>query len=172
MLKPYRGISPIIAANTFIEDSAMVIGDVVIGSDSSVWFHAVIRGDVHFIRIGHRTNIQDLSLLHVTHDTYPLTLGDDITIGHHVVLHGCTIRDRVLVGMGAIIMDGAVVEEDCIIGAGSLVTERTQIPSKSLVIGSPAKVRRTLTDDELLWIKESAANYTGYAQHYLSDQQE
>ena len=171
MLKPFRGVAPIVAANTFIEDTAMVIGDVVIGSDSSVWFHAVVRGDVHFIRIGHRTNVQDLSLLHVTHDTYPLTLGDDITIGHHVILHGCTIRDRVLVGMGAIIMDGAVVEEDCIIGAGSLVTEHTQIPSKSLVIGSPAKVKRPLTDDELLWIKESAYNYSRYAQHYISDQQ-
>ena len=171
MLKPYRGVSPIVADNAFIEDTAMVIGDVVIGSDSSVWFHAVIRGDVHFIRIGHRTNIQDLSLLHVTHDSYPLTLGDDITIGHHVVLHGCTIRDRVLVGMGSIIMDGAVVEEDCIIGAGSLVTERMQIPPQSLVIGSPAKVKRSLTNDELLWIKESATNYTRYSQHYISDQQ-
>ena len=172
MLKSYRGVAPIVAANVFIEDTAIVIGDVVIGSDSSVWFHAVIRGDVHFIRIGHRTNIQDLSLLHVTHDTYPLTLGDYITIGHRVILHGCTIRHRVLVGMGAIIMDGAVVDEDCIIGAGSLVTERTQIPSKSLVIGSPAKVKRTLTDDEISWIKESASNYSRYAQHYLADQQE
>ena len=171
MLKPFRGVAPIVAANAFIEDTAMVIGDVVIGSDSSVWFHAVVRGDVHFIRIGHRTNIQDLSLLHVTHDTYPLTLGDDITIGHHVILHGCTIRDRVLVGMGAIIMDGVVVEEDCIIGAGSVVTEHTQIPSKSLVIGSPGKVKRSLTDDELLWIKESAHNYSRYAQHYILDQQ-
>ncbi len=172
MLKSYRGVAPIIAANAFIEDTAMVIGDVVIGTDSSVWFHAVVRGDVHFIRIGHRTNIQDLSVLHVTHHTYPLSLGDDITIGHHVVLHGCTIRDRVLVGMGAIIMDGALVEEDCIIGAGSLVTERTQIPSKSLVLGSPAKVKRALTSEELLWIKESASRYSQYAQHYLADQQE
>jgi carbonic anhydrase/acetyltransferase-like protein (isoleucine patch superfamily) len=172
MLKPYRGIAPIVAPNAFIEDTAIVIGDVVIGSDSSVWFHAVVRGDVHFIRIGHRTNIQDLSVLHVTHDTYPLTLGDDITVGHRVILHGCTIRDRVLVGMGSIIMDGAIVEEDCIIGAGSLVTERMQIPPKSLVIGSPAKVKRTLTDDEISWIKESATNYSRYAQYYLTDQHE
>ncbi|MEX0830353.1 MAG: gamma carbonic anhydrase family protein [Nitrospirales bacterium] len=171
MLKSYRGITPIVAANAFIEDTAVVIGDVVIGSDSSVWFHAVVRGDVHFIRIGHRTNIQDLSLLHVAHDTYPLTLGDDVTIGHRVILHGCTIRDRVLVGMGAIIMDGVVVEEDCIIGAGSLVTERTQIPPKSLVIGSPAKVKRILTDAEISWIKESATNYSRYAQYYVADQQ-
>ncbi len=170
MLKPYRGVAPIVAANAFVEDTAMVIGDVVIGSDSSIWFYAVVRGDVHFIRIGHRTNIQDLSLLHVTHDTHPLTLGDDITIGHRVILHGCTIHDRVLVGMGSIIMDGAVVEEDCIIGAGSLITEHTQIPPKSLVIGSPAKVKRELTDEELLWIKESASNYSRYAQYYISDQ--
>ncbi len=149
----------------------MVIGDVVIGSDSSVWFYAVIRGDVHFIRIGHRTNIQDLSVLHVTHDTHPLTLGDDITIGHRVLLHGCTIRDRVLVGMGSIIMDGVVIEEDCIIGAGSLITERTQIPPKSLVLGSPAKVKRILTDDEISWIRESATNYSRYAQYYIADQQ-
>ncbi|MDH5563150.1 MAG: gamma carbonic anhydrase family protein [Nitrospirota bacterium] len=171
MLKSYRGVEPIVAANAFIEDTAVIIGDVVIGSDSSVWFHAVVRGDVHFIRIGHRTNIQDLSLLHVSHDTYPLTLGDDITIGHHVVLHGCTIRDRVLVGMGSIIMDGAVIEEDCIIGAGSLVTERTQIPPKSLVIGSPARVKRMLTTDEIAWIRESASNYVRYAQHYLEKDQ-
>ncbi len=170
MLKPYRGVAPIVAANAFIEDTSVVIGDVVIGSDSSVWFHAVVRGDVHFIRIGHRTNIQDLSLLHVTHDTYPLTLGDDITVGHRVILHGCTIRDRVLVGMGTTIMDGAVIEEDCIIGAGSLVTERTQIPPRSLVIGSPARVKRQLVDEEIAWIKTSATNYCRYAQYYLADQ--
>ena len=119
------------------------------------WFNSVIRGDVHYIRIGHRTNIQDLSLLHVTHDTYPLTLGDDVTIGHHVVLHGCTIKDRVLVGMGAVIMDGVVIEEDCIVGAGALITERTHVPSKSLILGSPARVKRALTDAEFAWIKES-----------------
>ena len=172
MLKPYRGISPTIAPNAFIEDTAVVIGDVVIGSDSSVWFQAVIRGDVHFIRIGHRTNIQDLCLLHVTHDTHPLTLGDDVTVGHHAVLHGCTIHNRVLIGMGTIIMDGVVIEEDCIIGAGTLITEDVHIPSKSLVLGSPAKVKRTLTETELTWIKESALNYLRYAQQYVADQVE
>ena len=172
MLKPYRGISPTIAPNAFIEDTAVVIGDVVIGSDSSVWFQAVIRGDVHFIRIGHRTNIQDLCLLHVTHDTHPLTLGDDVTVGHHAVLHGCTIHNRVLIGMGTIIMDGVVIEEDCIIGAGTLITEGVHIPSKSLVLGSPAKIKRTLTETELTWIKESALNYIRYAQQYVADQVE
>jgi len=172
MLKTYRGIAPTIAPSAFIEDTAVVIGDVVIGSESSVWFHAVIRGDVHSIRIGHRTNIQDLCLLHVTHDTHPLTLGDDITVGHHVVLHGCTVQDRVLIGMGAILMDGVVIEEDCIIGAGSLITERIHIPSRSLVMGSPAKVKRLLTDAEVQWIKESASNYIRYAQQYVVEQNE
>ncbi|MDH4195076.1 MAG: gamma carbonic anhydrase family protein [Nitrospirota bacterium] len=172
MLKTYRGIAPTIAPSAFIEDTAVVIGDVVIGSESSVWFHAVIRGDVHSIRIGHRTNIQDLCLLHVTHDTHPLTLGDDITVGHHVVLHGCTVQDRVLIGMGAIVMDGVVIEEDCIIGAGSLITERIHIPSRSLVMGSPAKIKRLLTDIEVQWIKESASNYIHYAQQYVAEQNE
>ncbi len=172
MLKTYRGIAPTIAPSAFIEDTAVVIGDVTIGSESSVWFHAVIRGDVHFIRIGHRTNIQDLCLLHVTHDTHPLTLGDNITVGHHVVLHGCTIQDRVLIGMGAIIMDGVVIEEDCIIGAGALITARTHIPSKSLVMGTPAKVKRMLTEAEVQGIKESAANYIRYAQQYVAEQNE
>lgn len=172
MLRTYRGIAPTIAPSAFVEETAVVIGDVGIGSESSVWFQAVIRGDVHYIRIGHRTNIQDLCLLHVAHDTHPLILGDDITVGHHAVLHGCTIHDRVLVGMGAIIMDGVVIEEDCIIGAGALITERTHIPSKSLVLGSPAKVTRVLTDAEVQWIKESAANYSRYAQQYVAEQQE
>ena len=172
MLKTYRGIAPTIAPSAFIENTAVVIGDVVIGSDSNVWFHAVIRGDVHSIRIGHRTNIQDLCLLHVTHDTHPLTLGDDITVGHHAVLHGCTVQDRVLIGMGAIIMDGVVIEEDCIIGAGALITERVHIPSKSLVMGYPAKVKRTLTDTEIQKIKESATNYIRYAQQYVAEQNE
>ena len=172
MLRTYRGIAPTVATSAFIEDTAVVIGDVAIGSESSVWFHAVVRGDVHSIRIGHRTNIQDLCLLHVTHDTHPLTLGDDITVGHHVVLHGCTIHDRVLIGMGTIIMDGVVIEEDCIIGAGSLITGNIHIPSRSLVTGSPAKVKRLLTEAEIQWIKESAANYIRYAQQYISEQNE
>jgi len=172
MLRAFRGIIPTIATSAYIEETAAVIGDVVIGSESSVWFNAVVRGDVHSIRIGHRTNIQDLCLLHVTDDTYPLTLGDDITVGHHAVLHGCTIKDRVLIGMGAVIMDGAVIEEDCIVGAGALVTERMQVPPKSLILGTPARVRRSLTDDELRWIKESALNYIRYAQYYISDRVE
>ena len=168
MIKPYRGVTPTIADTVFIEDTAVIVGDVVIESESSVWFHSVVRGDVNYIRIGHRTNIQDLSLLHVTHDTYPLIIGDDVTVGHHVVLHGCTIHNRVLIGMGAVLMDGVVVENDCIIGAGALVTEHTKIPPCSLVIGAPAHVKRPLRDTELAWLKESAQNYVQYACHYMT----
>ncbi|MDT7043804.1 gamma carbonic anhydrase family protein [Candidatus Nitronereus thalassa] len=169
MIKPFRGILPTITSSAFIEETAVVIGDVVIESESSVWFNSVVRGDVHYIRIGHRTNIQDLSLLHVTHDTHPLIIGDDVTVGHHVVLHGCTIHNRVLIGMGSIVMDGAVIEDDCIIGAGSLVTEDMVIPSGSLALGSPARVKRPLNDQEVAWLKESASNYVRYARQYLTD---
>ena len=169
MIKPYRGVLPTIASSAFIEDTAVIVGDVTIHTESSMWFNTVIRGDVHYIRIGHRTNIQDLSLLHVTHDTHPLIIGDDVTVGHHVVLHGCTIHDRVLIGMGSIVMDGATVEEDCIIGAGSLITEGTVIPSRSLALGSPARIKRALNEKEVAWIKESAHNYVRYARRYMTD---
>ena len=159
MLKTYRGIVPTIAPSAFIEDTAVVIGDVVIGSESSVWFHAVIRGDVHSIRIGHRTNIQDLCLLHVTHDTHPLTLGDDITVGHHVVLHGCTVQDRVLIGMGAIVMDGAVVEPDIILGGGSVVSPGKTLTSGGLYVGSPAQRVRDLRQEEINFLLYSARHY-------------
>lgn len=169
MIRAFQGILPKIGQSCFIEETAVVIGDVVMGEACSVWFHAVIRGDVNYIRIGDRTNVQDLSVLHVTHDTAPLVIGSDVTIGHHVVLHGCTIHDRVLVGMGAIIMDGAVIGEDSIVGAGALVTERTVVPPKSLVLGAPARVKRPVTENELAWIKESAQNYITYARQYLDD---
>jgi len=169
MIRTFQGIKPTIAETAFIEDTALVIGDVVIGADSSVWFNAVVRGDVHSIRIGSRTNIQDLSVVHVTHETHPTVLGDEVTVGHHVVLHGCTIKDRVLIGMGAIIMDGAVIGEDCVVGAGALVTERTSVPPKSLLLGSPAKVKRPVTAAELAWIRESANNYVEYARQYRTD---
>ncbi|MGH7229907.1 MAG: gamma carbonic anhydrase family protein [Nitrospiraceae bacterium] len=168
MIRTFQGITPAIASSAFIEDTAVVIGDVVIGEESSVWFNAVIRGDVNSIRIGNRTNIQDLSVVHVTHDTHPTVLGDDVTVGHHVVLHGCTVKDRVLVGMGAILMDGVVIGEDCVVGAGALITERTIVPPKSLIVGSPARVKRLLTEEELAWIRESAQNYVRYSRQYLA----
>lgn len=169
MIRTFQGIKPTIPKSCFIEATAAVIGDVVMGEQCSVWFNAVIRGDVHHIRIGERTNVQDLCMLHVTHDTHPLIVGNDVTIGHHVVLHGCTIQDRVLVGMGAIIMDGAVIGEDSVVGAGALVTEGTVVPPRSLILGSPAKVKRPVTAQELNWIKESAGNYVKYAGQYMGD---
>lgn len=168
MVRTFQGVKPTIPKSCFIEETAVVIGDVVMGEDCSVWFNAVIRGDVHYIRIGDRTNVQDLCMLHVTHDTHPLIIGHDVTIGHNVVLHGCTIHDRVLVGMGAIIMDGAVIGEDSVVGAGALVTEGTIVPPKSLILGSPAKVKRPVTEKELAWTKESAENYVRYAGQYMS----
>jgi gamma-carbonic anhydrase len=169
VIRTFQGIKPAIPDSCFIEDTAVVIGDVVMGEDCSVWFNAVIRGDVNHIRIGNRTNVQDLCMLHVTHDTHPLIIGNEVTIGHSVVLHGCTIKDRVLVGMGAIIMDGAVIGEDSVVGAGALVVEGTVVPPKSVILGSPGRVRRGASDAELAWIKESAANYVRYASQYMDD---
>jgi carbonic anhydrase/acetyltransferase-like protein (isoleucine patch superfamily) len=169
MIRTFQGATPKIPSSCFIEETAIVIGDVEMGEQCSVWFHAVVRGDVHSIRIGPRTNVQDLCMLHVTHDTHPLIVGSDVTIGHHVVLHGCTVHDRVLVGMGAIVMDGAVIGEDSIVGAGALVTEGMIVPPKSLVLGSPAKIRRPVTEDELTWIKTSAVNYVKYAGQYVGN---
>ena len=169
VIRTFQGIKPTIPDSCFIEDTAVVIGDVVMGEDCSVWFNAVIRGDVHYIRMGNRTNVQDLCMLHVTHDTHPLIIGNEVTIGHSVVLHGCTIKDRVLVGMGAIVMDGAVIGEDSVVGAGALVVEGTVVPPKSVILGSPGRVRRGVSDAELAWIKESAANYVKYARQYMDD---
>lgn len=169
MIRTFQGIKPTIPDSCFIEDTAVVIGDVVMGEQCSVWFNAVIRGDVHHIRIGSRTNVQDLCMLHVTHDTHPLIIGNEVTIGHSVVLHGCTIQDRVLVGMGAIVMDGAVIGEDSVVGAGALVVEGTVVPPKSVILGSPGRVRRGVSEAELAWIKESAANYVKYARQYMDD---
>jgi len=169
VIRTFKGVKPAIPDSCFIEDTAVVIGDVVMGEDCSVWFNAVIRGDVNHIRIGNRTNVQDLCMLHVTHDTHPLIIGSEVTIGHSVVLHGCTIKDRVLVGMGAIVMDGAVIGEDSVVGAGALVVEGTVVPPKSVILGSPGRVRRGASDAELAWIKESAANYVKYARQYMDD---
>lgn len=169
MIRTFQGIRPTIPKSCFIEETAVVIGDVIMGEDCSVWFNAVIRGDVNYIRIGNRTNVQDLCMLHVTHDTHPLAIGNEVTIGHNVVLHGCTIRDRVLVGMGAIIMDGAVIGKDSVVGAGALIVEGTIVPPKSLILGAPAKVKRPVAEEELAWIKESAENYVRYARQYMDD---
>mgnify|MGYP000110811531 CR=1 FL=1 len=171
MIQSFLDISPTIPSNVFIAPSADVIGDVVLGEESSVWFGTVIRGDVHYIRIGARTNIQDLSMLHVTRKTHPLVIGDEVTVGHHVTLHGCTVKDRVLIGMGAVILDGAVVGENAMVGAGALVTQGMEIPPGSLAFGNPAKVKRLLKPEELAFLGQSAQNYVNLAGHYLSAKQ-
>lgn len=166
MLMAYKGIRPVIHETVFIVDSAIVIGDVEIGEHSSIWFNAVVRGDVNYIRIGSRTNVQDNSSLHVTNGTHPLIIGSEVTIGHSVTLHGCTVKDRCLIGMGAILLDGSVIGEDSVIGAGTLVKEGMVVPPRSLVVGLPGRVARELTAEEVARIKKSAANYIEYARDY------
>ena len=159
MLRPFRGRLPVVHPTAFVDESAQVIGDVTVGAESSVWMNAVVRGDVNRIRIGDRTNVQDGSVVHVMHDTHATVIGDDVTIGHAAIVHGCRIGSRVLVGMGAIILNGAVVGEDSIVAAGALVAENTEIPPRSLAMGVPAKVRRALSDDEVRSVLVSAENY-------------
>ena len=166
MLRPYRGRLPVVHASAFVDDSAQVIGDVEIGEDSSIWMTVVVRGDVNVIRIGRRTNIQDGTIVHVMHDTHPTRIGDEVTVGHGAIIHGCTIHDRVLVGMGAIVLNGATIGADSIVAAGALVVEGATIPPRSLVMGSPGKVKRTLTDAEVASIREYAENYVRYKQDY------
>ncbi len=166
MIKSYKGINPKIDPSAYIEESAVIIGDVEVGEYSSIWCNAVLRGDVHYIRLGKRTNIQDNCVLHGTRGVWPVILGDDITVGHNVTLHGCVVKDRCLIGMGSIILDGVQIGEDSIIGAGALVTEKSIIPPKSLVMGLPAKVVRGLKDEEVARILKSAKNYIEYSKDY------
>jgi carbonic anhydrase/acetyltransferase-like protein (isoleucine patch superfamily) len=167
MIHPYKDKTPKIDPSVLIVDSAQVIGDVEIGEQSSVWFNAVIRGDVNYIRIGKRTNIQDGSVLHVARRTFPLIIGDEVTVGHNVTLHACTIASRCLIGMGAVVMDDVEIGEYSIVGAGSLVTPGTKIPPHSLVMGSPARIKRQVTEEEIRGIRESAAHYVGDTEAYL-----
>ena len=158
-----------IAGSAYIDAACVIIGDVVIGEDSSVWPLCVMRGDVNYIRIGARTNIQDGSILHVMKDEYPLILGDDITVGHSVTLHGCTIESRCLIGMRATILNGVVVGEGSIVAAGTLLTERTIIPPRSLVVGSPGKVKRQLTAIDQDTIDRYAQRYVEYKETYRNE---
>ena len=166
MLRPYRGQVPRVHPSAFIDDSAQVIGDVEIGEESSVWMCVVIRGDVNRIRIGRRSNVQDGTIVHVMKDTHPTVIGDNVTIGHGAVVHGCTIEDQCLVGMGAILLNGVVVGSGSIIAAGTLLPEGTQVPPRSLVMGSPGKVRRTLSDADLDEIQMYADRYVAYRLDY------
>ncbi len=169
VIKPYKGIYPKIHPTVYLSENVYVIGDVEIGEDSSVWFGSVVRGDVNYIRIGRRTNIQDNCVVHVTHDTHPTIIGDNVTVGHRVVLHGCKLGNNILVGMGAVVMDGVEVEDYVLIGAGALVTPNKKIPSGVLVAGVPAKVVRDLREEEIKLIEESAENYVRYKNEYLKD---
>lgn len=166
IIKPYKGIYPKIHPTAYIEESAQIMGDVEIGEYSSVWCNAVLRGDVHSIKLGKRTNIQDNCVLHGTRGVYPVILGDDITVGHNVTLHGCVVKSKCLIGMGSILLDGVEIGEESIVGAGALVTEKTVIPPRSLVLGMPAKVVRQLRDEEAARILKSAQNYIEYSKEH------
>ena len=174
-IRTYRGTTPQLGRRAFVDASAVVLGDVVLGEDASVWPMAVVRGDMHRIRIGKRTSVQDGSVLHITHagpfnpDGYPLLIGDEVTIGHNVTLHGCTLGNRILVGMGSIVMDGAVVEDEVVIGAGSLVPPGKVLQSGYLYVGSPVKQARALTDQERAFFAYSAANYVRLKDLHLAE---
>jgi gamma-carbonic anhydrase len=163
---PYRGVHPDIHATVFLADGSRVIGDVRIGANSSVWFNAVIRGDVCPVRIGERTNVQDNATLHVTHDTGPLHIGSNVTIGHAATLHACTVQDHVLIGMGAVLLDNCTVESWSVVAAGSVVTQGFRVPSGMLVAGVPARVIRAITEKERATIIESPENYIRYSGHH------
>ena len=159
MLRSFRSIHPTVHASAFVDISAQVIGDVHIGPESSVWMNVVLRGDVNSIRIGARTNLQDLTLLHVMRNTHPTIIGDDVTVGHSAVVHGCTIEDRCLIGMGAILLNGCRIGSGSIVAAGAVVPEGMVVPEGSMVMGVPGKVRRSLTPEEDASIKWYADNY-------------
>lgn len=169
MIRRFKDIEPLVDSTAYVDASAQVIGDVVIGAESSVWMNVVIRGDVHKIRIGRRSNIQDLTMVHVMRDTHPTIIGDDVTIGHSAVVHGSTIEDRVLVGMGAVLLNGVHIGTDSVIAAGTLLTEGTFVPSRSLAMGRPGKVKRELTDDEVAEILWYSDNYVRYRLDYMND---
>ena len=166
VLRKYLGKTPQLAEQVFVDDSAQVIGDVKLGQKSSVWMYAVIRGDVNWIQIGARTNIQDHCMLHVSKDTHPLQIGDAVTVGHHAVLHGCTIGDRVLIGIGARVLDGALIETGAMVGAGTLVPPGMRVKSGDLVVGVPARVKRRVSAAELQHIDELAQRYFDLAADY------
>ena len=168
MIRPHRGRLPRVHPTAFIDDSAQVIGEVEIGEESSVWMCVSVRGDVNWIRIGRRTNIQDGSVVHGMLGTHPTVIGDEVTIGHGALVHGCTIENRCLIGMGVILLNGSHVGTESIVAAGTLLVENMQVPPRSLVMGSPGKVKRTLTDDEVAGIQGYANRYVGYRLDYMN----
>ena len=168
MIRAHRGRVPRIPSSAFVDDSAQVIGDVEIGDESSVWMSVVIRGDVNWIRIGKRTNVQDGAVVHGMLHTHSTSIGDNVTIGHGAILHGCTVENQCLIGMGAILLNGATVGAGSMVAAGTLVVEGAKIPPRSLVMGSPGKVKRTLTDAEVQDIQAYADRYAGYRLDYMT----
>lgn len=170
MIKSFRGSHPRIHPSAYIAENATIIGDVEIGARASIWFGAVLRGDVFPIRIGEESSIQDNSVLHVTHGRFGIVVGNRVTVGHSVTLHGCTIGDRCMVGMGATILDQAEVGPHCIVGAGALLTPGTKVPSGHLVVGAPARVKRPLTQEELAWVEYSASHYVELGGLYVAEE--
>ena len=168
MIHTFRGVTPTVHPTAFVVESAEIVGDVVIGKDCSVWFNAVIRGDVNSIRIGDCTNIQDGCLLHVRHKLYPLTLGANITVGHGAILHGCAIKDYCLIGMGAVVLDDARLGHHVLVAAGSVVREHMEVPDRVLVAGVPARIVRELKEEEAQGLEQSARNYIEYVKSYRS----
>ena len=173
-LRKFESFTPTVAASAYVDSTALVIGQVRIGEDSSIWPLSVIRGDIHFIAIGERTNVQDGTVIHVTHDGpfnpggFATTIGNDVTVGHKVMLHGCTIGDRVLIGMGTIIMDGVIVESDVVVGGGSLVPPGKRLESGYLYVGSPVKQIRKLKDTELQYFIYSAGKYVELKNRHMA----
>ena len=167
MIKTFKNTEPTIHSSVYLADDAFVIGDVEIGEDASIWFGSVLRGDVSYIRIGTRTNIQDMTMIHVSSTFGPTIIEDEVTVGHRVTLHGCHVERQCLIGMGAIVMDEARIGEQTIIGAGSLVSPGTIIPPRVLALGSPAKVKRDLTDEEIAYLDKSWRNYVELKDEYI-----
>ncbi len=166
-LHEYNGITPKLGARVFIAEGAHVIGDVEIGDDSSIWFNTIVRGDVNHIRIGHHTNIQDASICHVQRNLYPCIVGDHVTVGHGVILHGCQVESHCLIGMRSTLLNNVHVGSESIIAAGALITEGTVIPPRSMVMGMPGKVRREVTEEEIARIHGSAKHYSNFKDTYL-----
>jgi gamma-carbonic anhydrase len=166
MIAPFGDHRPQIDPTAYVSELAVVIGDVAIGPGSSLWFHTVVRADVHHVRIGARSNVQDNATIHVVRGRFPTLLGDGVTVGHNAVLHGCTVEDGCLVGMSAVVLDGAVLGAESLVGAGALVTPGTIVPPRSLVLGSPAKRVREVSDAELERLRTSAGNYVELARRY------
>ena len=170
MIRPFRGVTPRIAESAYIDPSAQVIGDVVIGERSSVWPNVAIRGDVNYIRIGDETSIQDNSVLHVDHDKYPCIVGNQVTVGHRVVLHGCEVQDNALIGIGAVVLNGAKIGAGAVVAAGALVPEGMEIPAKMLAMGTPAKIRREVTPEEQDRFHKNCRNYVAITAIYKDEQ--